>query len=115
MLARTHKHDWRVTSSVGRAGCVVACGCGAVVRVLVLAGKLRVEVLGDGGRTFGVHDGLAVVELAAGVIGLPGRLDEGAQKYRTSVTFRYPCEVCGGSGMVGQGDCKTCEGSGSVA
>jgi hypothetical protein len=115
MLKRTHKHDWHTTAVFGQSGCVIACRCGALVRVLLLGGKVRPEVLRDGGHMFEVLDGLTVVELAAEVIGLPGRLGQGGHKFRTSVTFRYSCEVCGGSGIVGQGDCETCEGSGSLA
>jgi hypothetical protein len=98
MLKKTHKHDWRTSTAVAGSGCVLACRCGALVRVLLLGGVVRPEVLRDGGHTFARRDALTVVRLAAAVLGPPGR-----------------CEVCGGSGMVGSGgqDCKSCEGSGA--
>ncbi len=80
------------------SGCVLTCRCGALVRVLLLGGVVRPEVLRDGGHTFTQRDAQTVVRLAAAVLGPPGR-----------------CEVCGGSGMVGvdREDCATCEGSGA--
>ncbi len=97
MLTRTHKHSWRTSSAVAGSGCVIGCRCGALVRVLLVGGKVRPEVLRDGGHTFTLRDGETVVQLAAAVLGPPDR-----------------CEVCGGSGMVGRDgqDCKSCEGSG---
>jgi DnaJ-class molecular chaperone len=79
---------------------VIACRCGALVRVLLVGGKVRPEVLRDGGQTFTLRDGHTVVQLAAAVLGPPDR-----------------CQICGGSGMVGPGgeDCRRCEGSGSSA
>ncbi len=98
MLKRTHKHDWLTSSSVARSGCVLTCRCGALVRVLLVGGRVRPEMLRDGGHTFTLRDAETVVLLAAEVLGPPGR-----------------CEVCGGSGMVGveQDDCTACEGSGA--
>jgi hypothetical protein len=98
MLKRTHKHDWHTSSAVAGSGCVLTCRCGALVRVLVLGGMVRPEVLRDGGHTFTRRDAQMVVRLAVAVLGPPGR-----------------CEVCGGSGMVGpdRDDCKSCEGSGA--
>ncbi len=80
------------------SGCVLACRCGALVRVLLVGGKVRPEVLRDGGHTFTLRDGETVVLLAAAVLGPPGR-----------------CLRCGGSGMVGsdRDDCKSCEGTGA--
>ncbi len=99
MLKRTHKHSWRTSSAGAGSGCVLACRCGALVRVLLVGGKVRPEVLRDGGHTFTLRDGLAVVELAAAVIGPPGK-----------------CSGCGGSGMVEPigSDCPVCEGSGAA-
>jgi hypothetical protein len=98
MLKRTHKHDWRTSSAVAVSGCVLTCRCGALVRVLLVGGMVRPEVLRDGGHTFTRRDGETVVLLAAEVLGPPGR-----------------CEVCNGSGMTGdrQDDCAACEGSGA--
>jgi hypothetical protein len=98
MLKRTHKHDWHTGSAVAGSGCVVTCRCGALVRVLLLGGVVRPEVLRDGGHTFTRRDAETVVLLAAAVLGPPGR-----------------CLRCGGSGMVGpdRDDCPTCEGSGA--
>jgi RecJ-like exonuclease len=100
MLKRGHKHDWRTSSAVAGSGCVITCCCGALVRVLLVGGRVRPEVLRDGEQTFTVRDGQTVVQLAAAVLGPPGR-----------------CEDCGGSGMVGvdRDDCPSCEGSGSSA
>jgi hypothetical protein len=98
MLKRTHKHDWQTSSAVAGSGCVLTCRCGALVRVRLVAGAVRPEVLRDGGHTFTRRDAQAVVGLAAVVLGPPGR-----------------CGVCGGSGMVGveKDDCAACEGSGA--
>jgi hypothetical protein len=98
MLKKTHKHDWCTSSAVAGSGCVLTCRCGALVRVLVLGGVVRPEVLRDGGHTFTRVDAQTVVGLAAAVLGPPGR-----------------CEVCGGSGMSvdRQDDCTACEGSGA--
>jgi hypothetical protein len=98
MLKRTHKHDWRISSAVAGSGCVIGCRCGALVRVLLLGGKVRPEVLRDGGHTFTLRDGQTVVQMAVVVLGAPGR-----------------CVRCGGAGMVGPDceDCKSCEGTGA--
>jgi hypothetical protein len=98
MLKRTHKHNWRTTSAVAGSGCVIICRCGALVRVLLLGGVVRPEVLRDGGHTFTRCDAETVVRMAAVVFGPPGC-----------------CERCGGSGMVGpdRDDCKSCEGGGA--
>jgi hypothetical protein len=66
-----HWHKWRVTSSVSEASCVIACRCGAIVRVLRTGRGIRPEVLADGGRTFTHVDGQRVVLLAVSVIGSP--------------------------------------------
>ncbi len=98
MLKRTHKHDWHTASGMAGSGCVLTCRCGALVRVLLLGGVVRPEVLRDGGHTFTQRDAQTVVRLAAAVLGPPGR-----------------CLRCGGSGMVGADldDCKSCEGTGA--
>jgi hypothetical protein len=71
MLKRGHKHDWYITSVVAGSGCVIGCRCGALVRVLLVGGMVRPEVLRDGGHRFTVRDGQVIVELASAVIGPP--------------------------------------------
>jgi hypothetical protein len=63
-----HRHDWRVTSSVPDAGCVIACACGAIVRVLRSGVGLRAEVLTTS-FTYSTDDGWAIVRLAVPLIG----------------------------------------------
>jgi hypothetical protein len=98
MLKKTHKHDWHTSTAGAGAGCVLTCRCGALVRVVLLGGVVRPEVLRDGGHTFTRRDAQTVVQVAAAVLGAPGR-----------------CLRCGGSGVVGSAldDCKSCEGTGA--
>jgi len=55
-LRRDHKHDWRISSGVAGSGYVIACRCGGLVRVLLVGGKVRPEVLRDGGHMFTRRD-----------------------------------------------------------
>ncbi len=69
MLDETHEHDWRTEAVRTGTGCVLRCGCGALVLVLLVGGKVRPDVIWDGGHAFTRLDGETIVQLAAAAIG----------------------------------------------